>query len=408
MAEQVPATAGQPSVSAVNESTAGCLTVPEPPSTPEHVRKYRRSYFAAAGQRVLHPGLIDDAKQLNPNAVHGVKTDPSQEKHVDDLMRMGPQTAHEEFVNAKDEAHYHTVQREPLGKSYSRGHKLPAHTTSRDFAFGVTTGSSEDAKQLLFPTVTEDDSQHHAQYLKSHSDFGPGEQRDRDYAWKSAGIDPKTHRFGVVDETAKLTNLVELCLKPGIDDAVDKTRITAKAVEDRKNTSDQLGRVRNLGFSSRNLPADHIFGVAGASDRWDARTCIQGAYSAAEQATDPDLGRSTTLGWRNVTTETRAFGCPSIRNDVEPPATRSVADNQNYGDDVPAEFLLYPPQFASLGIEDAEFVKPRTKAELFQLFEESGVKNADFEAAWANASVDGEMSSVEAFRQALNALEDTA
>ena len=69
MAEEVPATAGQPSVSAVNESTAGCLTVPEPPGTPEHVRKYRRSYFAAAGQRVLHPGLIDDAKQLDQNAV---------------------------------------------------------------------------------------------------------------------------------------------------------------------------------------------------------------------------------------------------------------------------------------------------------------------------------------------------
>merc|ERR1719387_3217712 len=124
MASSVPDPAGQPSVSAADESTAGCLTVTERPPTPEHVRKYRRSYFAAAGQRVVHPGLIDDMKQLDPNAIHGKNTDPSLEPHVDDLMRVGPQTAHEEFINAKDEACYHTAKREPLGKSYNRGHRL--------------------------------------------------------------------------------------------------------------------------------------------------------------------------------------------------------------------------------------------------------------------------------------------
>ena len=123
--------------------------------------------------------------------------------------------------------------------------------------------------------------------------------------------------------------------------------------------SDQLRRVRNLGFSSRNLPADHIFGVSGASDRWDAHV-HRGAYSAAEQATDPDLGRSTTLGWRNVTTETRALAAPrsgmmlSRRPQDQSLTTRTMAMTSRPS-------LLYPPQFASLSIEDAEFVKPRTR-----------------------------------------------
>lgn len=405
----LPGAAGCSSV-ADTESAAQCLTVPEPPRTPEHVRKYRRSYFAAAGQRVVHPGQIEDMKQIDPTAVCGKTTGDGE--HVDDVLTMGPQTAFGDFANAKMESCYATAKREPLGKSFNRGHVLPDQCKNKDFAYGVSTGSSQDAKDLIYPTVVEDDSQHHELYLKSHAAFGPGEQRNRNYEWDKTGMDPVKHRFGKVESTARVTNLVEMCLNPAIDESVPKTEITAKQVEDMKNTRDHLGRARNLGHGERGLPEDHIFGVVGASDRWDARTCIQGQYSAEEQAPDPDLGCSMTVGWRNVTTETRAYGCPSIRSDVEPPATRSVADNNNYGDDVPAEFLLYPPQFASLGIEDAEFAKPRAKDEIFALFKDSGCASiaVDLEQVWETACGDtltppGSVS-VEEFRRALNALQD--
>jgi EF-hand domain-containing family member B len=404
----LPHIAGCSSV-ANTESAAACLTVPEPPRTPEHVRKYRRSYFAAAGQRVVHPGQIEDMKKIDPKAVCGKITVDGE--HVDEVMTMGPQTAFGDFTNAKMEASYQTAKREPLGKTYSRGHVLPDECASREFAFGVGGGSSQDAKDLIYPTVVEDDTQHHELYLKSHAAFGPGEQRNRKYV--NMGLDPVKHRFGKVESTARVTNLVEMCLNPAIDESVPKTAITAKQVEDLKNTRDHLGRARNLGHGARgHLPADHIFGVVGASDRWDARTCIQGEYSAEEQAVDPDLGCSQTVGWRNVTTETRAYGCPSIRSDVEPPATRSVADNNNYGDDVPAEFLLYPPQFASLGIEDREFVTPRSKQEIFALFQDSGCASiaVDLEAVWERACGDSltpsGYASVEEFRRALNAAQD--
>lgn len=63
----------------------------------------------------------------------------------------------------------------------------------------------------------------------------------------------------------------------------------------------------------------------------------------------------------------RPFSCvppssvPSIRTDIPKYERRSIADSQNYGDDVNASYLLHPSQFASQGVEDEEFEKPRDK-----------------------------------------------
>ena len=154
----------------------------------------------------------------------------------------------------------------------------------------------------------------------------------------------------------------------------DVSRITSKKTEDAKSLTIQLGRARNLGFGSKDShPA--IYGKTSLPDRkngeWDARACIEGTYEPEDQEPDSDLGKSMTPGFRNITTETRPFGVPSVRSDIPKYATRSIAgttprlksgigsvlisrcqpDNQNYGDDVSAQFLLYPQQFASMGIE---------------------------------------------------------
>jgi hypothetical protein len=336
---------------------------------------------------VVHPGLINDLKKIDPLQKFGKVTADSD--HVETVFGHGPATDFENYTNDKKEMYYASRQHEPLGRSYVRGHVLPKKAQDSCFAFGVPTGASESSKNLLYPTVLEDESKHDAMYTKSHGTYAAGQQRDRKYDWDKAPVDPKSHRFGKKDK-APLQNGVLLCMRPGIDNAVPKTRITAKKVEDHKNTKDQLGRSRNLGLGSTGLPSDHVFGVRGTQDAWDGAACIQGNYSEEEQAPDADLGCSATPGWRNTSIETRAFGCPTLRTDVRYPAKKSVSDNQNYGDDVSAQYLLYPPQYASEGIEDEEFAKGRSKNKIRQIFEQAsllpaGFSDELFEKVWDNA-----------------------
>lgn len=84
------------------------------------------------------------------------------------------------------------------------------------------------------------------------------------------------------------------------------------------------------------LVVQHVYGkeaVKRGVNEWDARACVEGDYSWAEQQPDNDLGKSITPGFRNAIAEGRAFGVPTVRSDIEPYAQRSVADTQNYGDD---------------------------------------------------------------------------
>ena len=62
---------------------------------------------------------------------------------------------------------------------------------------------------------------------------------------------------------------------------------------------------------------------------------------------------------------------------MPPKHFKSIADSQNYGDDVTANYLLYPPNSAVLGAEDADFTAQRTKRDVFSIFKtvtENGVR----------------------------------
>mmetsp|Transcript_33161 Transcript_33161/g.87567 ORF Transcript_33161/g.87567 Transcript_33161/m.87567 type:complete len:324 (-) Transcript_33161:201-1172(-) len=315
-----------------------------------------------------------------------------------------------EYSQAKysqKEALYHSTKQEPLGRSYVRGHVLPGKTTENDFKFGkASVSSTEAAKPLLYPTVTEDDQQYKAQYIKSHKSYAPGEQKQRDYNWK---IDMGTHKFGVGVGSQTAMNGASF----GVTGAMaqcEPPRITSKKTEDFKNTHDQLGRVRNLGHGSKESHPG-VYGKASLpnSKVWDARSCIEGDYTYDEQAPDADLGKSHTPGFRNITAESRAFGVPTVRSDIPKYATRSIADNQNYGDDVNAQYLLYPPQFAAMGLEDTAFTGSLPKEEVISIFRESGccdgLSEAEIEAVWETAKQDTRGSvSVRAFQAALSDL----
>merc|ERR1712032_637848 len=117
--------------------------------------------------------------------------------------------------------------------------------------------------------------------------------------------------------------------------------------------------------------------------------CIKGDYSLPEQLPDQDLGLCTKPGRRNVTTETRAFGTPSVRTDipVPPPHRKSIADTVSYGDDCGAAALLNPQRFDDRGVPDKEFLIRRPREELEDLILSGGhlLGDADFDDLWNEA-----------------------
>ena len=143
---------------------------------------------------------------------------------------------------------------------------------------------------------------------------------------------------------------------------------------------------------------------------------IHGDYSAAEQMPDPDIGTTLQPGFRPDASFVpggvgRAFGTPNVRSDKPKPARRSIADNQNWGDDVNARYLLQPPQSAAYGITDDDYLELRPKVEVLQIFMVGSPGDYPlFEEAWVRArgvgEGEGKRVSVSEFQVALNALQE--
>ena len=70
------------------ESAAACLKPDfyknEPP-TPEHIKKYRKSFQNQPGFKQVHPGMIEDKRNVPENFSYGVKTNHSD--HVDSVIK---------------------------------------------------------------------------------------------------------------------------------------------------------------------------------------------------------------------------------------------------------------------------------------------------------------------------------
>lgn len=61
------------------------------------------------------------------------------------------------------------------------------------------------------------------------------------------------------------------------------------------------------------------------------------------QEPDPDLGKSIYAGTLKISPE-RVFGTPTIRTDITPPKSRSVADIRNHGNEPNAFQMMYRGQ----------------------------------------------------------------
>ena len=81
-------------------------------------------------------------------------------------------------------------------------------------------------------------------YRKTHGNFAPGEQKNRNYDWK---LDPNSHRFGYAEKTV-LNGAGDALHNERNHEAFPKTVIVKKTVEDQKAVStDILGVSKNLG-----------------------------------------------------------------------------------------------------------------------------------------------------------------
>ncbi|GBG33324.1 EF-hand domain-containing family member B [Hondaea fermentalgiana] len=363
------------------EGAAACLRHDGRPQTPEKLRKFRNSNVEA-GKRVTHWGAADDIEELRARLADtrlGARSSCSEGTFADALPKRDPGSL-AEYIQDRKESIYKTNRTEPLGKPYVRGHDYSSLGEPKLLAKGA---NDESAKDLIYaPQVEgkdlapEDAAELRRRYKLSHNSFEPGEQRQRNYNWKS--INPKNHRFGSVDMGPKDEG-VAYCLKESA-----QTEITNVAVANhRAITSDALGKPKYRGnvdsASIRKLEERQTMRRLNPEEVVTAQDCIQGSYTLEQQLPDEGLGRATRPGWRNDTSSDRRFGAPTVRTDIPAPTVRSVSDAQNYGDDTDAAKLLYPSRFVAEGVDDSDYVDPIDREDIRDVMARIGYEYTDDE-----------------------------
>ncbi|XP_077086069.1 EF-hand domain-containing family member B [Siphateles boraxobius] len=103
------------------------------------------------------------------------------------------------------------------------------------------------------------------------------------------------------------------------------------------------------------------------------------------------------------------YGVPSVRTDLPAPRIKRIGDRTNYGDESTARDLLHPPLPSLYGVHEEEFLSPRTKDQIAQIFQKVGFDVAEetFEEAWKLASMRDPVGDVcvESFRNVLSELQ---
>jgi len=169
-----------------------------------------------------------------------------------------------------------------------------------------------------------------------------------------------------------------------------------QSVDDFRHASgDVVGqsRPRNLVDAADKAAHPPVFGRPSRGKRdagdWSAADCLRGDYSAEEIAPDADLGRSVPAAKRagaaaaasHLPHPDRRFGMPSIRTDVPTRHGQSLASTTDFGTGTGAGQLLTPSPYAEHGVDETDFVAPRSAPELRDLFGRIGHRLTDPEFA---------------------------
>jgi hypothetical protein len=95
------------------------------PSTPEHLKKYRKSHVNEPGKIQKHWGVADDQKRFAENYSYGKATYSSDP--VEKVIKAQTLAGLADKFNDIKEAQYASHNREPLGKGFSRQYDWPQH-----------------------------------------------------------------------------------------------------------------------------------------------------------------------------------------------------------------------------------------------------------------------------------------
>jgi len=145
-------------------------------------------------------------------------------------MSAGKLNGMQDKFNDIKEGQYASKIKEPLGHSYQRGYNWPDKTNGGNFEFGLPAQGLDNAKEMLYPLggASQDNRATQDMYRKTHGNFAPGEQRNRNYEWK---FDPNDHRFGYGEK--KILNGAAAALhNERNEEQFPKTVIVNKTVED--------------------------------------------------------------------------------------------------------------------------------------------------------------------------------
>jgi hypothetical protein len=366
-------------------TTQDCLLQARPPPTPDHMKKWRKSAQLEPGRTVVHPGRHDCPP---PEGVRFGRINDYSDS-AEELLKSGKLSQFHNVVQEHLEKNYLSSKREPLGVSMKRGHVLPSITEVRDFAFGVQTNLSENAKSVIYPSALQDEivaRENHEKYVRTHGDYDPGEQKKRGYNWGAHNVDPSVNRFGFVEPKDSQDN-------PAMDPKYSTVIVKKRCDDFRKIKLDELGTTKNMGFGTRSLDPDHAFGLMNTDEKLSVGDCIASGYDT--HVSDDTLGKSITRSKLRakqksvdqVHDPTRSFGVPTVRTDISKPKVRKVTSNQNFGDDASAKTLLNPNQFTEGGVGDAEFMQKVRKEDMraIALKPKYGLTEAIFEECWAKA-----------------------
>ncbi len=234
--------------------------------------------------------------------------------------------------------------------------------------------------------------------------------------WGITGVDPESTRFGK-PLASTVQNAVGKCLNPDDDEGSgsNTTAIIPKVVEDYKSYDNyRIGasRGKDLLNTARH---PEVYGKPAAkrgAGEWGAADCLQGDFTREDQEPDRDLGKATSLGFRHTgmaADPNRRFGLPSVRTDVPPRNSTSLATHTDFGDGSTAAALLFPGPYAEQGIDEKDFTSARTPSQLRKTFNSIGYRmsDAEFYAILTRAAEVGQVTPrgcvcVQEFRDVLN------
>jgi len=367
------------------------------PRTPESKNdvQARHKRRTGPGEITVHWGM-KTVDRPEPGLGYGKKS--NKDESFEECYQAGMKLGIAQYVQSRGESIYQTVQMEPLGRSWVRGHALPEETKKPLFkGFGKELELDKiDAKESIFPLGVEPDTEHDkARYKRTHGAFDPGEAIKRNYVWPDKVANDRNFSFGVTDVTqpgninsgngAKTALTMDL----NEDKSFPCTRVVNRTSEDfRQVANDKLGTARNMLQGCPPVAPGHAYGLKSGIDVTHAGELMRGFYTSNEQRPDTDLGRCTVRGRRNFHTK-RPFGVPSVRHDlVAPPhQKRSIASCTNFGDDHSAFNLIFPEKFGCRGVGDGEFFTRRPAEEIRAVLEGAGYKleDQDFQMLWDNA-----------------------